>query len=74
MLVDDEMNVWLEDFPMDSLHTNRWCVFDSTGVWSGSVTLPEGLAIFEIGTDYVLGKMEDELGVERVMAYALVRQ
>ena len=35
---------------------------------------PEGLTIYEIGTDYVLGRTTDELEVERVVLLSLERR
>ena len=34
---------------------------------------PPGLEVFEIGEDYVLGLVEDELGVEYVQLWSLDR-
>ena len=42
-------------------------VFDSEGVWIGTVTTPVNVTVLEIGTDYLLGRHRDELGVERVV-------
>jgi hypothetical protein len=35
---------------------------------------PEGVRVFQIGTDYLLGRWRDELEVERVRAYELVKR
>jgi hypothetical protein len=39
----------------------------------GSVCLPEGLAVHQIGADFVLGVSTDELETERVVMYRLVK-
>jgi hypothetical protein len=51
----------------------RWDVFEPEGRWLGTVDLPEGLRVFEIGDDYVLGSRRDELDVERVRLHRLKR-
>ena len=39
----------------------------------GLVATPEGLTIHEIGEDYILGSVEDELGVNYVQLWPLER-
>jgi hypothetical protein len=51
-----------------------WDVFDSAGIWLGSLGVPANLRIHEIGEDYLLGVATDELGVERVEMYRLHRR
>jgi hypothetical protein len=48
-----------------------WDVFDTTGVWLGSLELPARLHVSEIGDEYVAGVWLNELGVEFVHVYAL---
>jgi len=48
-------------------------VFDPGGRWLGEMTLPEGFRVFEIGKDYALGVYRDELGIEHVRMYGLVK-
>lgn len=50
-----------------------WGIFDPDGRRLGVVELPAGLEVYEIGPDYVLGKMLDELDVERVVLLPLDR-
>ena len=50
-----------------------WAVFDPEGLVQGFVETPPGLVIYEIGEDYILGKMQDELGVEYVHLWGLER-
>lgn len=73
--IDRLGNLWVEAFraPDDDALRN-WSVFDPDGRWLGDVVLPEGLEVFEIGRDYVLGKETDELDVEYVRVYALLKQ
>jgi hypothetical protein len=48
-------------------------VFDPEGVWLGTVEVPPGLRIYEIGPDYMLGRWDDELGVEHIRSYRLIK-
>jgi hypothetical protein len=50
-----------------------WAIMDTDGRWLGTVHTPPGLRIYEIGADYVLGVWRDELNVEYVRTYALLR-
>jgi hypothetical protein len=36
-----------------------------------TVETPEGLEIYDVGTDYVLGRSRDDLGVERIQMFEL---
>jgi hypothetical protein len=71
--VDDLGNLWAERYrlPWDSVPV--WDVLDRRGAWLGSVTLPAGLQVYQIGPDFVLGLIRDSVGVERVQLHALVR-
>ena len=51
-----------------------WTVFDAEGRIQGLVETPPGLEVFEIGEEYVLGVVEDDLGVEYVQLWALDRE
>jgi len=68
-------NLWIKRYiyPWISDDSEAWDVFNADGVLQAFVTHPEGLRIHEIGEDYVLGVVTDELGVERVRLYDLVR-
>jgi hypothetical protein len=52
----------------------RWDIFAPDGVWLGTLSLPAGVAVHDIGEDYLLGVATDELGVERVEVYRLDRR
>jgi hypothetical protein len=51
-----------------------WQVFDPKGVWLGSVEIPAGVRVTEIGNIYLLGVVRDEFDVEYVRMYRLVRE
>lgn len=70
--VDADGNLWM----FDARRTEddyALSVFDRDGVWLGRVTLPTWLQIREIGPDYVLGMRRDELGIEKVLLYKLLK-
>jgi hypothetical protein len=48
-------------------------VFDVTGYFSGDVELPAGLTLLDFGSDYLIGVMRDDLGVESVRLYSIER-
>lgn len=65
--------LWVKETSLDNpaLTAWSWSVFDSDGRPLGAVELPAGFQPLEIGTDYVLGLWEDDLGVEYVQLYDL---
>jgi hypothetical protein len=68
-------NLWVKNYlyPWIDERPEAWTVFNSDGFLHAWVEHPEGLQIHEVGEDYVLGVVTDELGVERVRLYDLVR-
>ena len=73
LLIDADGNLWAEDYRIHTESESRWTVFDSTGRWLGTVDMPDGLQVLEIGRDYVLGLRKDDLDLERVSLHALGR-
>lgn len=80
ILADAEQNLWVEDWHDVGLGQGPFSVFRPDGAWLGTVELPPGLpwirgltALIEIGTDYVLGVWEDEVGVEQVRLYRILK-
>jgi len=52
----------------------RWTVFDTNGRWLGTVMTPSRFTIYEIGSDFVLGRAMDDMDTERVLMYRLLKQ
>lgn len=75
ILPDAAGNLWVReyDFPREERPAPLWTVFDPEGRVLGFVETPKGLRINQIGEDYVLGHVEDELGVEQVQVWPLER-
>lgn len=70
LAADAAGNLWVQEYAVGD-DVNRWDVFDPDGRWLGTVGLPPGLEPYEIGEDYVLGAVDDELGVERVRLHRI---
>lgn len=65
--------LWVEDYRLPGEPSPAWTVFDPEGRVLGLVELPPALTVFEIGEDYVLGRVSDELGIEYVRLWPLDR-
>jgi hypothetical protein len=75
LVVDSEGFVWTAHYHRRVLFGDsvNWEVFSPEGEWLGAITTPSGLTVFEIGSDYMLGGYRDELDVEHVQLYSLIR-
>ena len=71
--LDDDGNLWVTEYSPWTTEPTRWTVFDRDGRAIGTVTLPPRFAVHQIGSDYVLGTIRDDLDVEQVVVYALAR-
>lgn len=75
LLVDSRGWLWVADFSPPGIAPSAWTVFDASGRSLGKVTTPEGLAIYQIGADYVLGRWRDPAtDLEHVRLYPLSRR
>lgn len=70
---DADGNLWVSTSLGIPDEPRRWSVFHPEGRWLGDVTTPPRLMVREIGTDYILGHATDELEVERVLLYQLIK-
>jgi hypothetical protein len=74
LLVDSEDLVWVRPFPPRDSTTVRWSVFAPTGALVAEVAVPTFLEVFEIGSDYLLGRYFDPAeAVPHVRVYRLDR-
>ncbi len=71
--MDREKNIWAQQYYLIADSTPPWTVFDSDGRLLGDVTFPDRFHTFEIGADYVVGVWWDELDVEHVQLYDLIK-
>jgi hypothetical protein len=51
-----------------------WDVFGPSGAWLGSMTFPARFVVHEIGESHVAGVWRDEMDVQRVRVYELVKR
>ena len=73
ILTDSRGSLWVEDYQLPGEPTPAWTVLDADGRVLGLMDLPPDLRIFEIGEDYILGSVSDDLGIERVQLRSLER-
>jgi hypothetical protein len=73
ILVDADGYLWVEEYRWPLDQASHWRVFDAEGAWLGTVVTPPRLQLYEIGHDYVLGRWRDDLDVEHVLLYELMR-
>ena len=75
VMADALDHLWVEEYypPGEELSGVIWCVFDPDGEVLGFVQTPLGLLIHEIGEDYILGRVRDDLDVEYVQLWPLER-
>jgi hypothetical protein len=81
--VSTDGHIWVEDPYTLAEHTpaiwdgavppgrRPWSVFDPTGRWLGTVEMPEGLRVTQIGPDYVVGVWQDSWDVSYVRVYRI---
>ncbi|UCF19484.1 MAG: hypothetical protein JSU87_16430 [Gemmatimonadota bacterium] len=74
LVVDAVGNLWVEGYRRPGDERPRWTVFDSTGRMLGVVETPERFTIHQIGSDFVLGRWADDVDVEHVRLYELIKE
>lgn len=70
--LDAEGNAWVQRHAAPGAGT-PWDVFDAEGRLLGTVTVPAGLRVTQIGADFVVGVWTDELDVPHVRVHRLHR-
>ena len=75
IMSDRTGHLWVEEYEVIGEESSGvlWTVFDPNGRVLGLVETPDGLTIYEIGEDYILARVQDELGVESVQLWPLER-
>jgi hypothetical protein len=71
--IDAQADIWVEEYDRPEEEQNGWTVFDADGVLLGVVELPARFEPHDIGDDYVLGRWRDDLDVEHVRMYELIK-
>ena len=73
IMPDAEGNVWVSEYVQLSFDPQRWTVFDSDGILIGDIEVPRRFMILDIGSDYLLGRGLDDLDVEHIQLYSLLK-
>ncbi|MDE2980917.1 MAG: 6-bladed beta-propeller [Gemmatimonadota bacterium] len=76
LLADKAGNLWVERYRhhlIEDPGPQQWDIFDAEGRLVGYLATPSDFEITDIGADFVLGFHTDELGVQTVRMYRLVR-
>jgi hypothetical protein len=73
LTVDRLGNLWVQLFEVPGERERIWSVFTREGEWLGDVTFPVRIRPLEIGDKYVIGRYGDELDVEHIQIWELVK-
>jgi hypothetical protein len=73
IVVDRMGSLWVEEYRRPGDTKRRWTVFDPEGVMLGTLTVPDRFVVHDVGDDYVLGEWTDELEIEHVQMYELIK-
>lgn len=74
LLIDPLDLLWVKRFPLPGDSTFTWVILSPDAQHLGTLVMPRDHALREVGVDYVLATVKDELDVERVRLYRLQRQ
>ena len=74
LLPDDLGNLWVGDWVLFPEVAKGWKVLDPSGRWMGEMTMPERFFPYAVGVDWILGVEWDELDVEYVVLYPLIKE
>ncbi len=71
-IASDDGDLWVENYTIPSEQPS-WAVFRDDGRYLGDVDTPMGAEVTHIGDDFVLVIREDELEVQHVQMYELIK-
>jgi len=75
LVVDHSEHVWVGPFRLPAEEgPAQWVVLSPEGQVLGRVAVPKELTVYEIGEDYILGTVTDDLDVEQVQMWPLQRR
>lgn len=73
LAVDSLGRVWVKEYPQTTSRENAvWLVIEGEGQATATVQLPENVRPMQIGRNYILGLVRDELEVQSVREYEVV--
>ncbi len=75
LLLDRSGRLWVPEYDPTGFNakSSSYQAFDDDGVFLGRLDLPDGATILDAGPDWLLARSQDDLDVERVVLYRLVR-
>lgn len=71
--LDSSGCLWVRRFQKPGNDKELWAVFSRNGAMLGDVQFPPDIEVTDIGADYILGVVKDEMGAERIRLYGLRR-
>ena len=71
VLVPRDGGVWVQHYYRTSNETITWQYFDEDDKWAGTLILPPNWRILDIGQTWMLVRIPDELGRQRLFVYPL---
>jgi hypothetical protein len=74
LLVDDQGNIWVENYSIRTDQPRLWSVFNPSGRWLGDVATPRGFRTDYIAKDALYGVRYDGEGIPHVQGYALIKR
>ena len=74
ILVDPEGMLWISERFIPTTMPRLWAIIDPDAGAIATIEVPDRFEVYEVGVDYVLGRLTDELGVQRVRMYGLGRR
>ena len=71
-MASDDGSLWVENYTLPGEQPS-WVVFRDDGRYLGEVETPIGAEVTHIGDDFVLVIWENDLGIEQVRMYELIK-
>jgi len=71
-MIGDDGSLWVENYTRSG-EQSSWAVFRDDGRYLGDVDTPMGAQVTHVGDDFMLVIWEDELEVQRVQMYELIK-
>ena len=66
--------LWVQQLSASSAGVATWLAFSPSGALVAAMDVPHGMRILDLGDDYALVRVTDDLGVESVALYELVEE
>ena len=71
IITDADGNLWVAEYDPFPDETLEWTVFDTDHHMLGAVEVPSRFSIYQIGSDFILGRMIDRRGIEHIQIYSI---